>query len=80
MNLKTYLSTLERGGMTGLAKDLGISPSYLSQLASGAAPISHSRCIDIEKASNGAVRCEDLRPDFDWAYLRNTSNAAGKKR
>lgn len=74
MKLKTYLSTLERGGVSSLAKELGISPSYLSQLASGAAPISHSRCIDIEKATNGAIRCEDLRPDVDWAYLRNSAN------
>jgi DNA-binding transcriptional regulator YdaS (Cro superfamily) len=28
----------------------------------------------IERATGGAVRCEDLRPDLadDWAYLRAT--------
>lgn len=29
-------------------------------------------CPAIERATNGAVRCEELRPDVDWAYLRGT--------
>lgn len=28
------------------------------------------RCPAIERATNGQVRCEDLRPDVDWAVLR----------
>lgn len=31
------------------------------------------RCTDIERATAGAVTCEELRPDLDmWAYLRNS--------
>jgi DNA-binding transcriptional regulator YdaS (Cro superfamily) len=26
-------------------------------------------CIAYEKASEGLLRCEDLRPDVDWVYL-----------
>jgi len=74
MDLKTYLSNLKRGGISELANKLEISSSYLSQLSSGSAPISMERCIEIEKATGGAVRCEDLRPDIDWAYLRNSQN------
>lgn len=29
-------------------------------------------CIAIERESKGAVRCEELRPDVDWSYLRRT--------
>lgn len=29
-------------------------------------------CPAIERATNGQVRCEDLRPDVDWGYLRST--------
>lgn len=29
-------------------------------------------CIAIERESGGAVRCEDLRPDVDWHFLRRT--------
>lgn len=27
-------------------------------------------CPAIERATDGRVRCEDLRPDVDWAVLR----------
>ena len=37
-------------------------------------PIPAERCPEIEKATGGAVRCEELRPDVDWAYLRKSSN------
>jgi len=30
----------------------------------------------IERATKGAVRCEELRPDVDWAYLRGTAQPA----
>lgn len=29
--------------------------------------------INVERESHGAVRCEDLRPDVDWGYLRGTA-------
>lgn len=32
--------------------------------------------ISIERESGGVVRCEDLRPDVDWAYLRGTEKKA----
>ena len=30
------------------------------------------RCPQIEQATGGLVRCEDLRPDVQWSILRNT--------
>lgn len=33
-------------------------------------------CPDIERATGGQVRCEALRPDVDWNYLRGTESAA----
>ena len=29
-------------------------------------------CPAIERATAGRFRCEDLRPDVDWAVLRNS--------
>lgn len=56
---------------TGLAKAIGVVPQVVNNwLARGRIPAEH--CPAIEKATNGAVRCEDLRPDVDWAYLRAT--------
>lgn len=72
MDLKTYLS--KRHGMgIELAKSLGVVPPLISQWSSGARQVPAERCPSIEKATNGNVRCEDLRPDVDWAYLRATN-------
>lgn len=68
MELKTYLASLERGGPTKLACQLGISISFLSQMASGDAPISPRRCVEIEHATAGAVSRRDLRPN-DWQAI-----------
>lgn len=68
MNLKHYLSSLKRGASSRLASELGISVSYMSQMASGKSAISASRCISIEQATKGAVTRRDLRPD-DWDVI-----------
>lgn len=69
MDLNAYLS---RPGQTAadLARTLNIPPVLISQWRTGRRPIPAERCPAIEKATQGAVRCEDLRPDVDWAYLR----------
>lgn len=63
MDLKTYITTSERGTAAKLATALGISPSYLSQLASGQSPISPERCVLIERHTGGLVTRRDLCPD-----------------
>ena len=40
---------------------------------SGKRRVPSSLCPAIEKTTSGAIRCEDLRPDVDWAYLRGTA-------
>lgn len=61
------------GSAAKLAEDIGVSPQYMSQLRSGTRPVPAERCPNIERATAGRVRCEDLRPDVDWAYLRATN-------
>ena len=65
MKLKDYLDSLERGGAARLAEAMGISSSYLSQLASGAAAISATRSVEIEKLTDGTVSRKDTHPE-DW--------------
>ena len=60
------------GSGSELARRLGVHVSMPSQWAMGHRPIPAERCIEIERITNGAVRCEELRPDVDWAYLRAT--------
>lgn len=53
-----------------LADLIGVSPAAVNQWISGHRPIPAERCPAIERATNGAVRCEDLRPDVEWSVLR----------
>ena len=60
------------GSKSALACAVSVTPSAVSLwLARGGIPAEH--CPSIERATNGAVRCEELRPDVDWAVLRNSS-------
>jgi DNA-binding transcriptional regulator YdaS (Cro superfamily) len=58
----------EVGGRNALARLIGVSPSYVSQLIAGDRPIPVERCPEIERATSGAVTRRDLRPD-DWHLI-----------
>lgn len=66
-------ASLAVGGQAALARCLGVSPPTVNQWASGIRPIPAERCLEIEKATQRKVSCEELRPDVDWTYLRGTS-------
>ncbi|GAB3357987.1 MULTISPECIES: helix-turn-helix domain-containing protein [Giesbergeria] len=61
------------GGVSGLAAVIGASSPAIYSWRSGARTFPAELCPSIEKATSGVVRCEDLRPDVDWAYLRGTA-------
>ena len=56
-----------------IASELGINDDYLYQVLTGRRNGTAELCVQIEKATHGAVRCEDLMPRVDWAYLRGTA-------
>jgi DNA-binding transcriptional regulator YdaS (Cro superfamily) len=57
------------GGASALASAIGVSTSAPSMWrVRGNVPAEH--CPAIEQATNGAVRCEELRPDVAWCVLR----------
>lgn len=58
------------GGLSAAARQFGVTPWAVSKWRQR---VPAERCIAIEKATNRHVRCEDLRPDIDWAYLRDYS-------
>lgn len=72
MNLNEYLS--KPGLAADLARSIGVSAVLVSQWKNMSRPVPAERCPEIEKATGGAVRCEELRPDVDWAYLRNSQS------
>ena len=63
------------------------SPTKLAQAVGGSVMRQHvehwikagrvpaERCPQIEQATDGLVRCEDLRPDVQWSVLRGTELA-----
>lgn len=74
MDLKTYLLTSGKTQIE-LARAVGAHPVVMSQWVGGVRRVPAEHCPAIERATNGAVRCEDLRSDVDWAYLRGTDCA-----
>lgn len=67
------------GGLTEAASRLDqhrqedapkLTPSAVFNWTKRGVPLSY--CIAVEKELAGKMRCEDLRPDVDWAYLRST--------
>lgn len=69
MNLRAFLDTLPRGGISEFAGRIGITPVYLSQLAAGqdGREPSPELCVLIERES-GQVTRKDLRPT-DWQAI-----------
>lgn len=68
---KLQLAIDHFGSQAKLARAIGRSQQVINNWIRRKS-IPAERCIDIDRATNGAVRCEDLRPDVDWAYLRGT--------
>lgn len=72
MNLANYLN--QRGAKSLLAKRLGVSPVSVSQWSASIRPIPAKWCVEIEKATDRAVLCEDMAPEVDWGFIRGTSH------
>lgn len=64
------------GGQASLARAMGVQPPTVNQWAKGDRPIPAERCPQIEALTSGKVRCEELRPDVNWAVLRKPSRKA----
>ncbi|KWO62587.1 transcriptional regulator [Burkholderia territorii] len=67
MDLPTYLAD-RKTSQAAFARLLGVSQGLVYQWIKGHRPISPERCVEIEKATGGAVARPDLRPD-DWHLI-----------
>ena len=60
------------GSQAELARRLNVVQQVVNNwMRRGNVPAEY--CPAIERATGGQVRCEELRPDVDWAYLRATN-------
>lgn len=71
-----FLQKQPSGYKAKLARAIGRSPSYFSRQLAGSRSFNEADCIEIEKFTAGEVRCEDILPDVDWAFLRRQSQGA----
>lgn len=60
----TLYRRLNRSEKLALAKKLGSSPAYLSQLINGHRRASALFAVKIERATDGKIRRQDIRPDI----------------
>lgn len=67
MDLKTFIRTSRRGTAKRLAEQLGISKSYLSQVAAKESLRTADMCVKIERLTLGNVPRQHLRTN--WADI-----------
>ncbi len=74
MDFRTYWLTMPVAARNDFARRCGTSPGFLRNLVYDTRKTCGEKlAIAIERESAGAVRCETLRPDVDWSYLRGTA-------
>ena len=64
MTLQEYFADKKRGAKDALAKELGITRTWMSQIISGREVCSPELALEIERLTTGAVTRMDLRPDL----------------
>ena len=70
--LRAYLNSLAADAQRDFAARCGTTLGYLRKAISAGQQLGESLCINIDCESGGVVCCEDLRPDVNWAHLRNS--------
>ena len=63
------------GSVTEFSRTLGVTPQAVCFWRDGKRQIPADKCPLIERVTKGVVTCESLRPDVEWAYIRNIDPA-----
>lgn len=71
--LREYLNEMPLADQEAFAGRCETSVGYLRKAISARQLLGPNLAIAIERESRGKVNCEDLRPDVDWQFLRNTA-------
>lgn len=65
------------GSAVELARIIGVSAPAIHEWKAGGRPVPIERCVQIERATDGAVRRWDLRPDDWWRIWPELIGADG---
>ncbi len=68
-----YLNSLPVLEQAAFAARCGTSVGYLRKACSKKQRLGESLCINLERESGRVLTVEQLRPDADWAYVRNST-------
>jgi DNA-binding transcriptional regulator YdaS (Cro superfamily) len=68
------------GTVQSLADHLGVTKGAVGQWKAEGRRIPAEHCPAIERLTDGGVRCEQMRPDVDWAYLRLAAAPSTRRR
>lgn len=71
--LRDHLNSLSPREQAEFAERCNTSLGYLRKAISIDQRLGADLVIAIERESGGKVRCEELRDDVDWSYLRGTA-------
>lgn len=81
MLLRDYIRGMDKDQLAEFAAACDTTPGQIRQVAyNPSRRAGESLAINIDRESGGAVPCEELRPDVDWGYLRNTQGRGRQKR
>ena len=75
MSLHDYMKMLEKAALADFAVRCDTTVGQLKQIAYGNRRANGRLAVSIERETQGAVSCEQLRPDIDRAYLRGSKAA-----
>lgn len=78
MSLLEFLKSKSAEEKELIALELDTKVSMLMQIAYGNRKANIQVAIGLSNASQGCVKLEELRPDVNWADLRNGINSAFK--
>lgn len=70
--LREFLNSLPTEEQEAFAKRCQTSIGYLRKAISAKQQLGADIVVSIERESLGRVRCEKLRPDVDWKFLRRS--------
>lgn len=71
--LREYLNGLPAADQAEFAARCGTSIGYLRKAISTRQRLGPDIVVRIERESGGEVRCEELRDDVDWSFLRGSA-------
>jgi DNA-binding transcriptional regulator YdaS (Cro superfamily) len=73
--VRQYLNSLTPAKQIRFAKRCGTSIGYLRKAISKNHRLGAKLVISMERESDGALTCEQIQSDTDWAFLRGTRKA-----